>query len=258
MRPGAALSCFRDSIISPRTGTTTLPVSRFGCSLRLGHLQESSLPPSPSSLFPNAASRLRWPRCSAGGPGLRRDECRQRARHKDNTGYLCSVSWPATSPDRPLLCTSCRCFRVKVQTLGCLISTCQVRVQSRPPPPLLPPRAVDVARRRCRSRAHHHRATLKTKHRSARTPRGIHAGILALVDANHGAQSEGKVTTACSLRSRHGREPDTGQYRGDSNVAFTAGPPPCLHGRVRRTPGKRTIEPGKSIIAWCTMLPQEY
>lgn len=34
-----------------------------------------------------------------------------------------------------------------------------------------------------------------------------------------------KGTTVCSPRSRHGREPDTGQYHGDSSVTFTAGLP---------------------------------
>jgi hypothetical protein len=156
-----------------------------------------------------------------------------------------------------MYCTSCRCFRVKVQTLGCLISTCQVRVRSRLPPSSPPPR------RWCGEAPLPLPRPPPSSHTLNKTPVSQDCLVESTPDpgprrCEPWAHAKGKVTTAYSLRSRHGREPDTGQYRGDSSVAFTAGPPPCLHGRVCRIPRMRTIEPGKSIIAWCTMLPQEY
>lgn len=159
----------------------------------------------------------------------------QGARHDTKWGgYFLSVQslgpqrvrialFPCTS--RPLPCTSCRCFRAQVQTLGCLISTCQVRVQSRLPPPLYhPPRrwCGEAPRRRSRSPPSSHTQTKTPVGQDClveSTPESWPSSVLTMGAINV------RGTTVCSPRSRHGREPDTGQYHGDSSVTFTAGLP---------------------------------
>lgn len=169
----------------------------------------------------------------------RRDECRQQgARHDTKLGaYFLSVQslgpqrvrialFPCTS--RPLPCTSCRCFRAQVQTLGCLISTCQVRVQSRRLPPLLfgiTPTPAPLVWQGALPlplttiEPHLNQTPVGQDCLVESTPKSWPSSVSPMGAINV------KATTACSPRSRHGREPDTGQYHGDSSVAFTAGLP---------------------------------
>lgn len=151
--------------------------------------------------------------------------------HWVGISFQSSLLAPPTSPDRPfpcmsrpLPCTSCRCFRAQVQTLGGLISACQVRVQSRLPPSVTPPRRwcgeAPLPPPPLTTIEPHWNQTPVSQDCLVESPPESWPSSVSTMGAING-----KATTACSPRSRHGREPDTGQYRDDSSVAFTAGLP---------------------------------
>lgn len=167
--------------------------------------------------------------------------------HWVGISFQSSLLAPPTSPDRPFPCTSCRCFRAQVQTLGGLISACQVRVQSRLPPSVTPPR------RWCGEAPLPPPPLTTIEPHWNQTPVSQDCLVESPPDPGpRRCQPWGQSMARQRRPAPPGADMDANLTPVNIVVIPASHSPqvsPCLYGRGRRTPGKRTIEPGKSIIA---------
>lgn len=142
--------------------------------------------------------------------------------------FFLSVSWPATSPDRPFSMYVLQVLQSTSPDIGLFdidLSGPSPVAASAPllfgitptPAPLVWRGALPLPLTTIEP--HLNQTPVGRDNLVKSTPKSWPSSVSPMGAINV------KATTACSPRSRHGREPDTGQYHGDSSVAFTAGLP---------------------------------
>lgn len=174
--------------------------------------------------------------------------------------FFLSVSWPATSPDRPFSMYVLQVLQSTSPDIGLFdIDLSGPSPVAASAPPLVRyhthPRAVGVARRPA-APAHHHRATLKPNAGRPGQPREIHAEILAVVGVTHGGNqcqgNDGLLPQEPTwTRTRHRSIPWRFQRRIHRRSA-----PVCMAEVVGPLASEPSNRESQSLP--CTMLPQEY